>query len=186
MTNLESIFKSRDITLPAKVCLVKAMVFSSGHVWLWEWTIKKAEHRKIEAFELWCWRSLLRVPWTARRYDQSILMEISSEMFIGRSDVAAETPMLWWPEVNNWLIRKDPDSGKNWRWDEKGMTEDEMVGWRRWLNGCDFEQTPGAGDAQGSLVYCSPWGCKESDLTEWLNWTELNWILLRSIGLMFS
>ena len=109
-----------------------------------------------------------------------------SWIFIGRTDAEAETPILWLPDAKNWLTGKDPVAGKDWRWDEKGMTEDEMVGWRRWLNGCDFEQTPGAGDAQGSLVYCSPWGCKESDLTEWLNWTELNWILLRSIGLMFS
>ena len=94
-------------------------------------------------------------------------------MFIGRTDVEAETPILWSPDVKNWLIWKDPDAGKDWRQEEKGITEDEMVGWHHWLDGHEFGQTPGVGDGQGSLACCNPWGRKESDTTEWLNWTEL-------------
>ena len=94
-------------------------------------------------------------------------------MFIGRTDVEAETPILWSPDVKNWLIWKDPDAGKDWRQEEKGTTEDEMVGWHHRLDGHEFGQTPGVGDGQGSLACCNPWGCKESDTTEWLNWTEL-------------
>ena len=95
-----------------------------------------------------------------------------SWIFIGRTDAKAETPILWPPNVKNWLIRKDPDAGKDWKQEEKGMTEDEMVGWHHQLNGHEFEQDLGVGDGQRSLVYCCPWGHKESDMTEWLNWTE--------------
>ena len=90
-----------------------------------------------------------------------------SWIFIGRTDAEAETPIFWPPDVKNWLIGKDPDAGKDWRWEEKGTTEDEMVGWHHWLDGHEFEQAPRVGDGQGSLVCCSPWGLKE-----WLNWTE--------------
>ena len=92
-----------------------------------------------------------------------------------RTDVEAETPILWPPDVKNWLIRKDPDGGKDWRREEKGMTEDEMAGWHHRLNGHEFEQAPGAGDGQGGLVCFSPWGHKELDMIEWLNWIELNY-----------
>ena len=97
-----------------------------------------------------------------------------SWVFIGRTDVEAETPILWSPDVKSWFIWKDPDAGKDWR-QEKGLTEEEMVGWHHWLDGHEFEQAPEMGDGQGSLVCYSPWGCKELDITEWLNWTELNW-----------
>ena len=97
-----------------------------------------------------------------------------SWIFIGRTDAEAEAPKLWPPDVKNWLIGKGPDAGKDWRQKEKGTTEDEMVGWHHWLYGHEFEQALGAGDGQGSLACCSPWGCKESDTTEQLNWTELN------------
>jgi len=93
-------------------------------------------------------------------------------IFIGRTDAEAEAPMLWSPDVKNWLIGKDPDAWKDWR-QEKGTTEDKMVGWHHRLDGHEFEQVPGAGDGQGSLVCCSPWGDKESDMIERLNWTEL-------------
>ena len=96
-----------------------------------------------------------------------------SWIFIGRTDAEAETPILWPPYVKNWLIWKDPDAGNDWKREKKGMTEDEMVGWHHWLNGHEFEQAPGVGDGQEGLVYFSPWGCKESDMTEGLNWTEL-------------
>ena len=174
MTNLDSIFKSRNITLPTKVHLVKAMVFPVVMYGCESWTIKKAEQWGIDAFELWCWGRLLRVPWTARRSNQSILKEISPEYsFTGRTDTEAETPILWPPDAKNWLSGKDPDAGKDWRQEEKGTTEDEMVGWHHWLNGHEFEQALGVGDEQRSLACCSPLGRKESDMTEQLNWTEL-------------
>ena len=91
-----------------------------------------------------------------------------------RTDAEAEAPILWLPDSKSWLISKDPDAGKDWRPKEKGMTENEMVGWYHQLNGHEFEQALGVGDRQGSLAYCSPWGCKKLDTTEWLNWTELN------------
>ena len=96
-----------------------------------------------------------------------------SWILIGRTDAEAETPILWPPDAKNWLIGKDPDAGKDWRQEEKGMTEDEIVGWHYWLNRHEFEQVLGVGDGQGSLACCSPWGCKESDMTEQLKWTEL-------------
>ena len=102
MTNLDSILESRDITLSTKVCLVKAMVFPVVMYGCESWTVKTAEHRRIDAFELWCWRSLLRVPWTARRSNQSILKKINqSWIFIGRTDAEAETPVLWPPHVKS-------------------------------------------------------------------------------------
>ena len=97
MTNLDSMFKSRDIALPTMVCLVKAMVFPVVMYGCESWTIKKAEHQRIDAFKLWCWRRLLRVPWTARRSNQSILKEISPWVFIGRTDAKAEASILWPP-----------------------------------------------------------------------------------------
>ena len=96
-----------------------------------------------------------------------------SWVFIGRTDVEAETPILWPPGVKNWLTGKDPDAGKDWRQEEKGTTEDEMAGWHHWLNGLESEWTPGVGDGQGGLACCDSWGCKESDMTEWLNWRSI-------------
>ena len=101
MTNLDSILKSRDITLPTKVRLVKAMVFPVVMYGYESWTLKKAEHRRIDAFELWCWRRLLRVPWTARRSNQSIFKEISPEYSLERADAEAETPILWPPNAKS-------------------------------------------------------------------------------------
>ena len=139
------------------------------------WTIKKVEcRRRIDAFELWCWRRLLRVPWTARRSNQSNPKGNQSWIFIERTDAEAETPILWLPDVKNWLTGKDPNGGKDWRREETGITEEEMVWWHHWLNGHEFEQAPGVSDGQGSLACCSPWGRKELDTTERLNWTEFN------------
>ena len=165
MTNLDSILKSRDITLLAKVHLVKAIVFPVGMHRCESWTIKKAEYRRINAIGLWCWRRLLRVPWTARRSNQSILKETSPEYsleglmlklklqyfghLIKRADSVEKTLML------------GKTDGKR-----RGMTEDEMVGWYHQLYGDEFEQAPGVGDGQGSLEGCSPWGHKELDMTE--------------------
>ena len=121
---------------------------------------------------MWCWRRHLRVPWTARRSNQSILDEISPGLHIGRTDVEAETLILWPPDTKSWLIWKDPDSGKHLGQEEEGMTEDEMLGWHHQLNGYEFGWTLGIGDGQGGLASCDSWGRKESDTTEQLKWTE--------------
>ena len=130
MTNLDSILKIRDITLPTKAHLVKAMVFSHIWVWMWELDYKmRAEHWRIDAFEPWCWRRLLRVPWTAGRSNPSILKEISPKYSLEGLITEAEAPILWPPDTKNWLTGKDPDVGKDRRWEEEGTTEDEIVGW---------------------------------------------------------
>jgi len=142
MTNLDSISKSRDITLPTKVCLVKAMVFPVVMYGCESWTIKKAEHQRIDAFELWCWRRFLRVPWTARRSNQSILkewLEWFSPEYSSEGLMPKLKPVLWPSDAKNWLIGKDPDAGKDWRQEEKGPTEDETVEWHHWLDGHEFE-----------------------------------------------
>ena len=95
-----------------------------------------------------------------------------SWMVIGRTDAEAETPILWTPDVKSWFIGKDPNAGKDWRWGEKEMTEDEMVEWHHWLSGLEFEQAPRVGDGKWGLACCSPWSCKELDMTERMNWTE--------------
>ena len=137
MTNLDSIFKSRDITLPTKVRLVKAMVFPVVMYGCESWTVKKAEHQRIDAFELWCWRRLLRVPWTARRSSQSILKEISP-------GISLEEMMLKLKlQYFGYLMRRvdsleDSDAGRDWGQEEKGMTEDEMAGWHHRLDRHEF------------------------------------------------
>ena len=135
MTNLDSILKSRDITLPTKVRLVKAMAFPVVMYGCESWTIKKPEHWRIDYFELWCWKRLLRVPWTARR-SRSILREISPECSL--EGLMLKLKLQYFDH----LIRRtdsfeDPDAGKDWS-GEKGMTEDEIVGWHHWLNGHEF------------------------------------------------
>jgi len=147
--------------------------FSSSHVWSESWTIKKANNQRIDAFELWCCRRPLRVPWTAKIKPVNPKGN-QSWIFIGRND--PETTILWPPDVKNWLIWKDPDAGKDWRQEERGMTEDEMFGCHHWLSGHEFEQAVGVGDEQESLACCSPWGCKESVTTEQLKWLKwLHW-----------
>ena len=137
--------------------------FSCSHIWMWELDYK--ENWRIAAFDLCYWRRLLRVSWTARRSNQSILKEISPENSLERLMLEAETPILWPPDVKNWLIGKDTDAGKDWRQEKKGTTEDEMVRWHHRLYGHEVEQAPGVGDGQGNLVCCSPWSRKESDTT---------------------
>ena len=159
--------------MPTKVCLVKAMVFPIVMYGCESWTIKKAEPQRIDAFELWCWRRLLRVPWTARRFNQSILKEISPGCSLEGLMLKLKLQYFGPHDVESWLIWKDPDAGKDWGQKEKGMTEDEMVGWHHRLHGHGFGRTPGVGYIQGGLVCCGSWGRNESDTTEWLNWTEL-------------
>ena len=140
-----------------------------------DWTIKKAEHQRIDAFELWCWKRLLRVPWTARRSNQSILKEISPGCSLEGLMLKLKLLILWPPDAKYWLIGKDPDAGKDWRQEEKGMTEDEMVGWHHRL---DVDMSLNklqelVMDREAWRAACSPWGRKESDMTKRLNWTEL-------------
>ena len=162
---LDSI-KSRDITLPTKVRLVKAMVFPVVIYGCESCTIKKAECQRIDAFELWCWRRLLRVPWTARRSNQWIWKEISPEYPLEGLMLKLKLQYFGHLMANSWLIGKDPDAGKDWRQEEKGSTEDEMVGCHHHLDGYEFEQAPGNSDEHGGLAYYSPWGRKQSDSTE--------------------
>ena len=156
--------------------LVKAMVFPVVMYECESWIVKKAERWRMDAFELWCWRRPLRVPWTARRSNQSILKEISPG--ISLEGMRTETPVFWPPHAKSWLIGKDSDAGRDWGQEEKGTMEDEMAGWHHWLDGRESEWTPGDGDGQGGLACCDSRGRKESDTTEWLNWTELNRFLL--------
>ena len=165
MTKLDSILKSRDNSVPTKVCLVKAMVFPVVMYGFESWTIKKAEHQRIDAFELWCWRRLLRVPWTARRSNQSILKEMSPEYpleglmlklklqyfghLIQRADSFEKILML----------------GKIDGRRRRGQQRMKMVGWHPQLNGHEFEPALGDSVGQGSLTCCSPWGRKEQDTT---------------------
>ena len=175
MIDLDSILNSRDIILPTKVCIFKAVVFPLVIYGCESWTVKKAEHQRIDAFELWCWRRLLRVLWTAKEFQPVNPKGNQSWIFIGRTDAEAEVPILRPPDARSQLIGKDLDAGKDWGQEEEGMTEDEMVGWHHWLDGREFEQTPGNGEGQGSLACCSPWGHKELDTTEWLNSNKSPW-----------
>ena len=177
MTNLDSILKSRDITLPTNVCLVKAMVFPVVMYGCESWTIKKAERRRIVDFGLWCWRRLLRVPWTARRSNQSILKEISPNYSL--EGLMLKLKLQYFshlmPRADS--LKKTLMLG--------GIEGRRRRGWQRmrWLDGItdsiDMSLSKlKVGDGQGSLTCCSPWGRKESDTTERLNWTELTqWAL---------
>ena len=172
MTNLEGILKSRDINLSTKVYLVKAMVFPVvmyGRVldceesWVWK---------------NWCYWTVVLEKTLESPLDCKEIQPVHPEgdqswVFIGRTDIEAETPILWPPDAKKWLIWKDPDAGKDWGQEEKGMTEDEMVGWHHRLDGHGFGWTPGVGDGHGGLACCGSRGRKESDTTERLNWTEL-------------
>ena len=133
-------------------------------------------HKKAWAPENWCsWPVVLEKtpesPWECKEIQPVNPKGKQSWIFIGRADAEVETPILRPPDAKNWLIGEDPDAEQYRRQEEKGMTEDETVGWHHWLDGHEFEQAPGVDDGQGSLACCSPWDCKESDTTEWLNWT---------------
>ena len=169
MTNLDSILKSRDITLPTKVRLVKAMVFLVVIYGCENWTIKKAEHWRIDAFELWGWRRLLRVPWTARRSNQSILKEISPEYSLEVLMLKLKLQYLGNLMQRTDSLEKTPTLVKMEGRRRRGR---QMVGGHHWLDGREFEQTPGVGDGQGGLACYSPWGRKALDTTEGLNWIE--------------
>ena len=170
MTNLDSIFKSRDITLPTKFRLVKAMVFpvvmygceDCEESWapknwcFWTVVLEKTLESPLDCKEIQTVHSEGDQPWD----------------FFGRNDAEAETPVLWPPHAKSWLIGKDSEAGRDWGQEQKGMTEDEMAGWHHWLNGHLSEWTPGVGDGQGGLACCDSWGRKESDTTEQLIWSN--------------
>ena len=180
MTTLDSILKSRDITLPTKICLVKAMGFPVVIYGCESWTVKNAETIK-KAIKNWCfWTVVLEEspesPLGCKEIQPVHPKENQSWVFIGRTDAEDETSILWPTDVKNWLIGKDNDARKDWRWEEKGTTEDEMVGWHHRLNGQESEKAPWVGDGQGGLVCCSPWGGLQRvghELATELNWTEL-------------
>ena len=168
MINLYSTLKSRDITLPTKVHLVKAMIFPVVIYGCESWTIKKAEHQRIDAFKLRCWRTL-ESPLDCKEIHPVHLKGNQSWICIGRTDVEAEMPIIWPPAAKNWLIWKDSDAGKDWRQEEKGTTEDEMVGWHRWLNGHEFELV------MDREAFCAAVNGVTKSWTRLSDWTELNW-----------
>ena len=166
MTNLDRILKSRDITLPTNFHLVKA-VFSSSHVWMWELDYKESWALKNRCFWTMVLEKTLECPLDCKEIKPVNPKGNQSWIFFGMTDAETNALILWPPDVKNWLTGKDPDAEKDWR-QEKGTTEDEMVGWHHWLNWHEFEQALGVGDRQGSLASCSP------KSRTWLSdWTEL-------------
>ena len=146
--------------------------FSSSHVWMWE-----LDYKETWVLKNWCFWTVvlektLESPLHCKEIQPVHPKGNQSWIFIGRTDAEAETPILWPPDGKNWLIGKDSDAGKDCGQEEKGTTEDEMVGWHHQLNGHEFEQALGVGDGQGGLACCSPGGRKESDMYEQLNWTD--------------
>ena len=166
MTYLDSILKSRDITLVMynKGPSSQGYDFSSSHVWMWELYHKEGWVPKNWCFQIVMLEETLESPLDCKEIKPVNPKGNQSWIFIGRTD--AKAPILWPPDAKNWLIGKDPDAGKDWGWEEKGTTEDEMVGWHHWLDGHEFEQAPGDGEGQGSLACCSLWGHKELDTAE--------------------
>ena len=157
--------------MPTKVHLIKANVFPVVLYGCESWTIRKLSTKK------WCFWTVLLEKTLESPLDCKEIQPVYSKgnqswILIGRTDAEAETPVLWPPFGESWLLWKDPDAGKDWGQEEKGMTEDEMVGWHHWLNGHGFGWTLGVGGGQGGLACCSPWGHKESNMTEQLNGTD--------------
>ena len=157
------------------VCIVRTMAFPVVMHGCENWTIKKAECQRNDPLKVWCWIKLtFQSPMDSKEIKPVSPKGNQPWIFTGRADAEPEIPILWPRDVKRWLIRKDPDTGKHWRQEEKGTTEDEMVGWHHRLNGHGFGWTPGVGEGQGGLVCCNSWGRKELDMNEWLNWTKLS------------
>ena len=174
MTNLDSTLKSGHY-FANKGPSSQGDGFSSSHVWMWKLDCEEGWGPKNWCFWTVVLEKTLESPLDCKEILPVHLKADQSWVFIGVTDVEAETPILWSPDAESWLIWKDPDVRKDWGQEKKGMTEDEMVGWHRWHNGYGFEWTPGVGDGHGGLACCNSWGHKKSDTTERLNWTELNW-----------
>ena len=167
MTNTDRVLKKQRHFFANRGLSSQSYSFSSSHVWMWA-----LDHKEGWMPKNWCFWTVVLEKTLESPLDCKEIQPVSpkgnqSWIFIGRTD--AEASILWWPDVNSQLIKKDPDAGKDWRQEEKWTTEDEMVGWHHRLDGHEFEQAPGDGEGQGSLACCSPWGCKELDTTEWLN-----------------
>ena len=151
------------LLLKWKLCKTHACMLRHFSHGCYSWTLKKAEHWRIDAFKLWCWRRLLKIPWIARSLNQSILKEINSEYSLKGLTLKLKVQYFGHLMLNQ-LTGKDPDAGKEWK-QKKGETGDEMIQYHHWLNGHEFEQAPGNSEGQGSLACCSSWGHKESDTT---------------------
>ena len=172
--------------MPTNVCTVKAMVFP---------VVKNGcelDHKEGWALKNWCFWTVVLEKTLDSPVDCKEIKPVNPKgnqpwIFTGRTDSEVKTPILWPPDEKKWLNGKDPDSGKDWRQEEKGMTEDEMVGWHHLLNGHEFEQAPGVGERQGSLAWCSPWGHKALDTNSELNWnicSEHTWLHRKDISLL--
>ena len=140
--------------------------------------MRELDYKQSWALKNWCFWTVVLEKTLESPLNCKEIQPVHSEGdqpwdFFGRNDAKAETPVLWPPAVKNWLIWKDPDDGNDWRQEEKGTVKDKIVGWHNWLDGHEFDKAPEVGDGQGSLAYCSPWGHKELDMTEWLNWTDM-------------
>ena len=173
MTNLDSILKKQGHHFADKGPYSQSYGFSSSHVRMWELDHKEGWALKNQCFWTVVLEKTLESPLDCKEIEPVNLTGNQLWVFTGRTDAAAEAPILWPPDAKSWLIGKDPEAGKDWRQEEKGVTEGEMVGWHHWLNGHEFEQTLGDGKGQGSLACCSPWGHKESNTTYWLNCNNL-------------
>ena len=186
MTNLDSMLKSKDFILPTKMHLVKAMVFSSSHVWMW-----KLDYKESWAPQNWCFWTVMLEKTLESPLDSKEIQPVhpkgnQSWIYIGRTDVETETPILWPPDGKNWLIEKDPGAGKDWRQEEKG-TNREWDGWMASLTQWTWVWAiSGSWCWTGSLECCSPWGHKESDMTEWLNWNWLSPNLWRKCQILWT
>ena len=170
--NLEHIKKQRHY-FTNKGPFSQSYGFYSSHVWMWE-----LDYKESWAPKNWCFWTVVLEKTLETLLDCKEIQPVhpkgnKSWIFIGRTDVEAETLIIWQPDVKKWLVGNDPDAGKDWRKEEKGTTEDQMVGWHHWLNGHEFEQALDVGNGHGRLVCCSLWGHKESDMTEWMNWLML-------------
>ena len=169
MTNLDSIQQQRCFAYKGPSS--QRYGFSSSHVWMWE-----LDYEESWALKNWCFWTVVLEKTLESPLDCKEIQPVhpkgnQSWTFIGRTDAKAEAPILWPPDVKNWLIGKDPDAGKDWKQEEKGTIKDEMIGWHHWFDGHEFEKALSIGDGQGSLACCSPWGHKESDTNDW---TKLN------------
>ena len=160
--------------------------FSSGHVWMWK--LDCEENWMLKNWYIWTvvLEKTLESPLDCKEIQPVHSKGDQPWVFFGRTDAKAETSILWPPHAKSWLIVKVSDTGRDWRSDEKGTAEDEMAEWHYWLDGHDFGWTPGVGEWQGILACCDSWGRKESDTTEWLNWTELNWVMRKQVPMLMT